>query len=114
LAFGTQEQLTEAQQLLKGTIHQAGPQPLLMDTLAVLHLRQGEPQNAVDVLLAMLPDAPSDGLPLLHLSQAWLELGQIEMARYALSMARNRQVDLLPLLPPDRRLLQQLDQQLRL
>ncbi len=113
LAFGNPEQVHEAQRLLKKAIQQAGPQPPLMDTLAVLHLRQGAPQNAVDVLLAMLPDAPADGLPLLHLSQAWLELGQIEMARYALSMARNREVDLLPLLPSDRLLLQHLDRQLR-
>jgi Flp pilus assembly protein TadD len=114
LAFGTTGQLAEAQELVTKAIQHAGQQPQLLDTLAVLYLRQGAPQNAVDVLLAMLADAPSDGLPLLHLSQAWLELGQTEMARYAFDMARSRHVDLLPLLPPDRLLLQQLDQQLNL
>ena len=114
LALSREEQLGEAMELVNSAIEQAGQQPWLMDTLAVLYLRQGAPQSAVDVLLAALPDAAADGLLFLHLSQAWLELGQTDMARYAYGMARSRNVDLEPLLPADRQVFQQLDRQFKL
>jgi tetratricopeptide (TPR) repeat protein len=114
LALSPEEQLGEAFELLDSAIRRGGQQPLLMDTLAVLHLRRGTPEPAVDALLAALPNATADGLFFLHLSQAWLELGQTDMARYAFGMARSRNVDLDPLLPADRQLLQQLDRQFEL
>jgi predicted Zn-dependent protease len=114
LALSPEGQLGEAFELLDSAISHGGQQPLLMDTLAVLHLRRGTPDAAVDVLLAALPNATADGLFFLHLSQAWLELGQTDMARYAFGMARSRNVDLDPLLPADRQLLQHLDQQFEL
>jgi predicted Zn-dependent protease len=114
LALGQQQPTAEAFELLQSAITQAGRQPLLMDTLAVLYLRQGAPQSAVDVLLAALPDATADGLLFLHLSQAWLDLGQDDLARYAFGMARSREVDLKPLVPEDRQMLQRLRRQFNL
>ena len=114
LALSREEQLSEAFELLNSAIGHGGQQPLLMDTLAVLYLRNGAPQSAVDVLLAALPNATADGLLFLHLSQAWLELGQADMARYAFGMARSRNVNLEPLLPADRKVLQQLNLQFQL
>ncbi|MCA9148739.1 MAG: tetratricopeptide repeat protein [Planctomycetales bacterium] len=94
--------VAEAQELLGRAIQVSGRTPVLLDSLAVLKLKQDDAQEAVDLLLEALPSTRDDATIYLHLARAWERLGDQRMARFALSMAESRGVSHLTLVPSDR------------
>ena len=105
--------LEESFQHFNLAIELDGRKPEWLDTLAVLHLIQGDEDTAIALLLEALPNASNDELLFLHLAKAWLEQGDQAMARFALNMAESRRMKDQRLLPYDREMYQQVVNQLR-
>jgi uncharacterized protein HemY len=58
-----------------------GRDPLLLDTLALLHVREGRPGEAIAALNEAIPDSEADDMMLLHLAHAYLLVGDEANAR---------------------------------
>jgi Flp pilus assembly protein TadD len=115
LALASQQpaSLDESFQLVRRAIEIDGRKSQWLDTLAVLHLMQGQYDMAAALLLDALPDAPGDESIFLHLAKAWLEQGNDALANFALNMAESRTTNHYMRLPLDRQMYQQVVEHLR-
>lgn len=82
------EQATEALELLDRAIQVAGPAPELIDTRALVQLKQGQPHRAIKDLEEALAEAPLPSL-CYHLAQAHKVAKNSSAARDALTRAKN-------------------------
>ncbi len=77
---------TEAEQLITQALALAGPQPALLDTQAMVWLRQGKVDQAREALTQLVAKQPA-AVPCLHLAIAHRAAGQDDQARAALDQA---------------------------
>jgi exosortase len=113
LATDDAGQLNESMQLVGEAIELEGRKPQWLDTLAVLHLQRGEHELAVGLLLEALPNYQDNDLLFLHLAKAWTELGDHDMARFALDLVESSKLRDRILTPLDRRMYEDVVGQLR-
>ncbi len=108
-----QENLNEALDLIKRAIELAGSQPGLLDSLAVVRVARGEPQQALELLEGILNDPaeklnPDYPIWLFHKARALYAAKEVDQARDVLHVAKTKydlkraQID-----PPERRRLRQ-------
>ncbi len=107
------EQCPEALGLIQRAIEVGGPQEELLDTLAVLQLRLGEPQQA-RLLLEQIVASPSAAPTWwMHLAQAQRSAGDLPAAIASLRTAHERGIHSAVLVPAEREMLARLDRELR-
>jgi Flp pilus assembly protein TadD len=110
LSEGTAGQ-QEALQIIAKAISIGGRSPELLDTQAVIMLRQGKAVAARDLLLEVTDTAGPDPVVLLHLAGAYRQIGDVAQAREAFQQARINQLADAIMGPADRELFRQLEKE---
>ena len=105
-------QVDQAEQRITQALAVGGRQPQFLDSLAIVKLTRGQAETAVELLLEAVVQARTEASIYLHLAKAWSDLGQSELARYAMSMAMSHDIIGAAQLPYDRQLLAELQAQL--
>jgi cellulose synthase operon protein C len=91
----------EALAHINRAIELAGPQPLLLDSRAVIHLSRNEAQQALEDLASISADK-LDPVWVFHKARALWMTDQIKEAAAALAEARNQGLDISKIDPPER------------
>jgi hypothetical protein len=97
--------------MVNRAIDLAGPQPVLLDSRAVVHIARNEPRLALEDL-ASIQAEKVDPVWLFHKARALMLENQVEGALEVLTEARNKGLDRAMIDPPERPLFDKLQEQL--
>jgi len=93
--------LDEGFSLIQKAIGIAGRDPLLLDSLALLQLRNNEPQLAIESITESLPMAELGASGLIHLAMAWKQVGDTQQARDTFRLIDHTSISTQALSPID-------------
>ena len=93
--------LDESFSLVEKAIALVGRDPVLLDTLAVLQLKNGQPQLAIDTIHEMSPQAELDAPVLIHLAMAFQQTGDTNQALHTFQLIDHQVIKEQGLSPMD-------------
>jgi tetratricopeptide (TPR) repeat protein len=114
LLASQKERLPDAERYIADALGAGGPQAMLLDTQAVVHLASGKNTEAVKLLEELVRDYPRESTYLLHLAQAQAASGNKTAAKVALQKAHKEGLNAEALHPLERRGLDVLERELGL
>ena len=104
--------LEESFSLVETALELAGRDPVLLDTLALLQLRNNEPQLAIETMQEALPNAEFGVSGLIHLAMAWKQVGDTQQAKSTFELIDHNEITAKILSPIDREMYVALKQDL--
>ncbi|MCA9218442.1 MAG: hypothetical protein KDB27_35480, partial [Planctomycetales bacterium] len=102
----------ESLELINRAIEIGGRNPVLLDTLALLQIKNGHHQEAIDAIVETLPSAELTTSGLIHLSAAWLGVGDDQQASSTFALIDDEVVTHEALAPFDREMYAELKHKL--
>jgi cellulose synthase operon protein C len=114
LLASQKERLPDAEKCIADALSARGPEAMLLDTQAVVHLASGKNTEAVKLLEELVRDYPRETTYLLHLAQAHAASGNSAAAKGALQKAQKEGLNAEALHPLERRGLDVLERELGL